>query len=79
MALFVVDKIGKLGTNGIDVMEPRERHIAIEVGGSGSWVYGEYLQRSALLLELHRQYAHHGILCRLAGYVCQWMPIRANL
>ena len=79
MVLSVVDECGQLAAYCIDVVETRKGHVAIEVGGSGPRMNGEYLQRCVVLLELHRQYAHHGVLRSLAGYICQWMPIRTDL
>ena len=49
MTLTIIDQFGKLLTNGFDVVETWERHIAIEIGGRGTWVDGEYLNRGVRL------------------------------
>ena len=38
MALPVVDEIGKLPADGVYVVEPRQSHIAVEVGGCWTWM-----------------------------------------
>ena len=79
MALTIIDQFGKLLTNGFDVVETWERHIAIEIGGRGTWVDGEYLNRGVRLLEFNRHDTHHRVLSSLAGDLCQRMPVGTDL
>ena len=73
--LAIVDQFGGLLTDCLYVVKAGQRHVSIEVGGGGTWMYGEYLNRCVALLELYRHHAHHGILCCLACHVSQWMPV----
>ena len=38
MVLAVVDQLGKLLADGLDIVETRERHVAIQIGSGGTWV-----------------------------------------
>ena len=75
MVLAVVDEVGELRAYGLDVVEARQRHVAIQVGGGGTWVYGEDLYRRVGLLELDGHHTHHRVLSRLAGNISQRMPV----
>ena len=69
MALTVVDKLGHLLSYRVDVVEAGETHVAVEVGGGGTRVHRENLQRGVVLLELDGHHAHHGVLGGLARHV----------
>jgi hypothetical protein len=60
-------------------VETGESHIAVQIGGGGARVYREHLQWCVALLKLNSHHSHHCILCSLAGYVCQGMPIGTDL
>ena len=38
MVLAVIDQLGKLLADGLDIVETRERHVAIQIGSGGTWV-----------------------------------------
>ena len=51
MVLAVVDEFGKLLAYRLYVVETRQRHVTVQVGGGGSRVNGECLYRRVSLLE----------------------------
>ena len=75
MVLAVVDQLGKLLADGLDVVETRERHVAIQIGSGWTRVNGEDFHRGVALLEFDGHHAHHGVLGCLAGDIGQWVPI----
>ena len=75
MVLAVVDQLGKLLADSFDVVEARERHVAIEIRCGGAWVNGEDSHRRTSLLEFDGHHAHHRILCCLAGDIGQGVPV----
>ena len=79
MALAVVNELGELLANGIDIVETWQRHIAVEVGCRRSWVNSKDLDWDIILLEFHRHDTRHRILRSLTCNVCQRMPVRTYL
>ena len=79
MVLSIVNQFGKRLSHGLDVVESRERHIAVQVGSGGTRVNGENLHGSVALLKFDSHNAHHRILGRLAGYIGQRMPVGTDL
>ena len=69
IVLTVVDEFCELFAYGLDIVETRKGHVAIQVGGGGSWVNGEHLNGCVALLELDGHHTHHCILGSLAGYI----------
>ena len=78
MVLTVVDELGKFLADCFDVVEAGEGHIAIQIVGGGTRMYGEYLYRRIALLKFDGHHTHHGILGCLAGYISQRMPVGAD-
>ena len=59
MVLTVIDEFGELLANGLDIMETWKSHIAVQVGGGGTWVNREDLNGCASLLELDGHWKSH--------------------
>ena len=79
MTLAIIDKLGELLAHGVNVVETRQSHIAVEVGSRRSWMNSKDLDRDIVLLELHCHDTRHRILRSLTCNVCQRMPVRTHL
>ena len=63
MVLSVINQFGKFLADGLDVVETREGHIAVEISGRGAWVNGEDFHRCIVLLKFNRHHTHiNGIM-----------------